>query len=61
MRVAIVGNSPLAFFVAQGLNNDIARYAHLEVVWLTADREIGFPATTKLLSPRRQPPCRISD
>lgn len=53
MRVAIVGNSPLAFFVAQGLNNDIARYAHLEVFWLTADRELSFPATTKLLSPSR--------
>ncbi len=53
MRIVIVGNSPLAFFVAQGLNNDIARYAHLEVVWLTADRDMSFMPTTRLLAPTR--------
>lgn len=53
MRIVIVGHSPLAFFVAQGLNNDIARYAHLEVIWLTSDREISYLPTYRLLAPNR--------
>jgi len=53
MRITLVGNSPLAFFVAQGLNNDIARYAHLEVVWLTSDREMTFLPGERLLAPNR--------
>lgn len=53
MRIVILGNSPLAFFVAQGLNNDIARYAHLEVIWLTSEREVSFPASWRLLAPSR--------
>jgi hypothetical protein len=53
MRVVIVGNSPLAFFIAQGLNNDIARFAHVEVVWLTDDREMTYLPTYRLLSPNR--------
>lgn len=53
MRILIVGNSPLAFFVAQGLNNDIARYTHLEVLWLTDDRELIYLPTYRLLAPNR--------
>ncbi len=52
-RIVIVGNSPLAFFVAQGLNNDIARFTHLEVVWLTADRELSYLPHHRLLAPNR--------
>ncbi len=53
MKIVIVGNSPLAFFVARGLNNDIARYAHLEVMWLTDDRDMAFPTTQRLIGPNR--------
>jgi hypothetical protein len=50
MRVAIVGRSPLAFFVAQELERELARHAHAEVIYF-APKELLYLPEYKILRP----------
>jgi len=51
MKIFIVGNSPLSFFITRALDQSLARHAHVSVHYITADKELYYLPHLKFFKP----------